>query len=97
MGPSRHLGRRSPFGRTCGLTRARGPLSVPLIMVFGPIYITNSSTASAADAPETAEFSISYTDASGIITPEQAGLFNATMAGGLEDGVSWIPLRTLGL
>ncbi|TAP38776.1 ABC transporter permease [Arthrobacter sp. S39] len=74
-----------------------GTLSVPLIMavVFGLIYISNSSTASAADAQEKAEFSISYTDASGLITPEQAGLFKATQAASPEQGVEGVRSGTV--
>ncbi|MDF9277399.1 ABC transporter permease [Arthrobacter sp. EH-1B-1] len=67
-----------------------GTLSVPLIMavVFGLIFISNSATASAADAQESAEFSISYTDASGLITPEQAAAFGAEEAASPEEGVN---------
>ncbi|MCO4273839.1 ABC transporter permease [Pseudarthrobacter sp. HLT3-5] len=66
-----------------------GTLAVPVIMavIFILIYISNSSTASAADAQENAQFSISYTDASGLITPEQAELFKATQAASPEQGV----------
>lgn len=67
-----------------------GTLSVPLIMavVFGLIFISNSATESAADAQENAEYSISYTDASGLITPEQAAAFGATPAASSQEGVS---------
>ncbi|WDF35099.1 ABC transporter permease (plasmid) [Arthrobacter agilis] len=60
-----------------------GTLSVPLIMgiAIALIYLSNSTTAATADAQRDAEFSIAYTDASGLITAEQAGLFGAEPAG----------------
>ncbi|MFF1252655.1 ABC transporter permease [Pseudarthrobacter sp. NPDC058329] len=79
------------FVRT--ITKARfwvGTLSVPLIMavVFGLIFVSNSATASASDAQESAEFSISYRDASGLITPEQAAVFGANPAASPQEGIS---------
>lgn len=78
------------FLRTIGKTRFWvGTLSVPLIMavVFGLIYISNSSTAAASDAQEKAEFSIAYTDDSGLITPDLAGALGATPATSPADGI----------
>lgn len=74
-----------------------GTLSVPLIMavVFGLIFISNNATASAADAQESAAFSISYTDASGLITPEQAAAFRATKASSTTAGMSAVQSGTL--
>lgn len=78
------------FFRT--ISKARfwiGTLSVPLIMavVFGLIFVSNSSTAAASDAQEKAEFSIAYTDASGLITPDQAAALGAEPAASPEEGV----------
>lgn len=74
-----------------------GTLSVPLIMavVFGLIYISNTSTASAADAQESAQFSISYTNASGLITPEQAAAFKAEKAASADAGVEAVKAGTV--
>lgn len=74
-----------------------GTLAVPVIMavIFVLIYISNSSTASAADAQENAQFSISYTDASGLITPDQAGLFKATRAASPEKGIEAVRAGTV--
>ncbi|WP_104044862.1 ABC transporter permease [Arthrobacter sp. ZGTC412] len=79
------------FFRTVGKKRFWiGTLAVPFIMavVFGLLYASNTATDSAADAQKSAEFSISYTDASGLITPEQAGVFGATTAASAEEGLS---------
>lgn len=78
------------FLRTISKTRFWvGTLSVPLIMavVFGLIYISNSSTAAASDAQEKAEFSITYTDDSGLITPDLAAALGATPATSPADGI----------
>ena len=57
-----------------------GTLSVPLIIavVFGLIFLSNTTTDTAAAAQKSAQFSISYTDASGLITAADAALFGAT-------------------
>jgi ABC-2 type transport system permease protein len=67
-----------------------GTLAVPVIMgiVFGLIFISNSSTANASDAQKNARFSISYTDASGLITPDTAAAFGATPAASEQAGVA---------
>ncbi|SFU11268.1 ABC transporter permease [Arthrobacter sp. ov118] len=46
-------------------------LAIPVVMaiVFGLVYLSNSSTAASADAQKTAAVSFTYTDASGLITP----------------------------
>lgn len=74
-----------------------GTLSVPLIMavVFGLIFLSNSATARAADEQQSAAFSISYTDASGLITPEQAAAFRASKAGSPNEGMSAVQSGTL--
>jgi ABC-2 type transport system permease protein len=65
-----------------------GTLAVPFIMaiVFGLLFASNTATDSAADAQKNAQFTISYTDASGLITPEQAAAFGATTAPSPEEG-----------
>lgn len=65
-----------------------GTLAVPFIMaiVFGLLYASNTATDTAADAQKSAQFTISYTDASGLITPEQAAAFGATTASSPEEG-----------
>lgn len=67
-----------------------GTLSVPLIMgvVIALIYLSNSTTAAAADAQRDAEFSIGYTEASGLITTEQAGAFGATIADSEDQAIT---------
>ncbi|GAP54248.1 ABC transporter permease [Arthrobacter sp. 92] len=66
-----------------------GTLSVPIIMavVFGMIYLSNTSTSSAADAQKNAQFTISFTDASGLITPGSAAAFGAVPAASPEEGI----------
>lgn len=56
-----------------------GTLSVPVIMavVFGLVFLSNTTTDTASQAQKSAQFSIAYTDASGLITAESAGLFGA--------------------
>lgn len=75
------------------ITKARfwiGTLSVPLIMgvVIAMIYLSNSTTAATAEAQRDAEFTIAYTDASGLITPEQADLFGAEPAASGEEAIA---------
>ncbi|MDN4609568.1 ABC transporter permease [Arthrobacter burdickii] len=67
-----------------------GTLTVPLIMgiAIALIYLSNSTTEATADAQREAEFSIAYTDASGLITPEQAALFNAESAASGEEAIA---------
>ncbi|MFF1253003.1 hypothetical protein ACFVYC_10990 [Pseudarthrobacter sp. NPDC058329] len=79
------------FFRTIGKKRFWiGTLAVPFIMavVFGLLYASNTATDSAADAQKSAEFTISYTDASGLITPEQGAVFGATTAASAAAGLS---------
>ena len=78
------------FVRT--VTKARfwiGTLSVPVIMavVFGMIFLSNTSTSSAAEAQKNAQFSISYRDASGLITPADAAAFGAVPADSSDAGI----------
>jgi len=49
-------------------------LSIPVVMaiVFALIYLSNSSTAASEDAQKTAAMSFTYTDDSGLITPDIA-------------------------
>jgi ABC-2 type transport system permease protein len=67
-----------------------GTLAVPIVMgiVIGLIYLSNSSTSAAADAQGDAEFSLSYTDASGLITPEQAAAFGAEPAASEKESIT---------
>jgi ABC-2 type transport system permease protein len=64
-------------------------LAVPLIMavVFALIYVSNTATASASDAQETARFSVAYSDKSGLITAEQAASFSANKMASVSDGI----------
>ena len=78
------------FVRT--VTKARfwiGTLSVPVIMavVFGMIFLSNTSTSSAAEAQKNAQFSISYRDSSGLITPADAAAFGAVPADSSDAGI----------
>lgn len=78
------------FLRTITKTRFWiGTLSVPLIMaiVFGLIFVSNTTTEAASDAQGSAELSLTYSDASGLITPEQAAAFGAKPAASPEDGI----------
>ncbi|MEC5180946.1 ABC transporter permease [Arthrobacter sp. CG_A4] len=49
-------------------------LSIPVVIaiVFALVFLSNSSTAASADAQKTAAVSFTYTDGSGLITPEIA-------------------------
>jgi ABC-2 type transport system permease protein len=64
-------------------------LAVPLMLavVFGLLYLSGSASDTAADAQKSAEFTISYADASGLITPDQARIFGASKAPSAEEGV----------
>ncbi|CAN7524718.1 ABC transporter permease [Arthrobacter sp. LjRoot14] len=66
-----------------------GTLSVPVIMavVFGMIFLSNTSTSTAAEAQKNAQFSISYLDASGLITPADAAAFGAVPAASSDAGI----------
>jgi ABC-2 type transport system permease protein len=74
-----------------------GTLAVPFIMavVFGLLFASNSATDTASDAQKSAEFTISYTDASGLITPGQAALFHATRADSPADGIQAVQSGTV--
>lgn len=74
------------------ITKARfwiGTLAVPIVMaiVFGMIFLSNTSTSSAADAQKNAQFTISYLDASGLITAADAAAFGAVAAGSADAGI----------
>jgi len=78
------------FVRT--VTKARfwiGTLSVPVIMavVFGLIFLSNTSTRTAAEAQQNARFSISYLDASGLVTPGVAAAFGAVAVPSSDAGI----------
>jgi ABC-2 type transport system permease protein len=64
-------------------------LSVPVLMavVFGMIFLSNTSTSTAAEAQKNAQFSISYRDASGLITPADAAVFGAVPAASSEAAI----------
>ena len=66
-----------------------GTLAVPVIMaiVFGLIFLSNSTTDTAAQSQKSAQFTISYTDASGLITAGDAALFGARTAGSPDAGI----------
>jgi ABC-2 type transport system permease protein len=72
-------------------------LAVPLMLavVFGLLYLSRSATDTAADAQKSAEFTISYADASGLITPEQAKVFRATRAPSPEEGIRAVQAGTI--
>jgi ABC-2 type transport system permease protein len=86
------------FFRT--ITKSRfwiGTLSVPVVLgiVIALIYLSNSSTSAATDAQGDAQFSISYTDASGLITPEQAAAFGAEPAPAQEQAITAVRNESL--
>lgn len=66
-----------------------GTLSVPVIMaiVFAMIFLSNTSTSSAADAQKNAQFTIAYLDASGLVTPDDAAAFGARPAVSADAGI----------
>ncbi|CAI3793639.1 ABC transporter permease [Pseudarthrobacter sp. MM222] len=66
-----------------------GTLSVPVVMavVFGLIFLSNTTTDTASQAQSSAEFTLSYTDASGLITPQDAALFGARPAESAAAGI----------
>lgn len=66
-----------------------GTLSVPVVMaiVFLLIFASNSATSNTAAAQKDAKFTISYTDASGLITAADAELFNAKPAESVRSGI----------
>ncbi|MDQ0851409.1 ABC-2 type transport system permease protein [Arthrobacter sp. B3I9] len=74
-----------------------GTLSVPVIMavVFGLIYLSNTTTDTASEAQKSAQFSIAYTDASGLITAEEAALFGARPAETPDAGLQGVQAGTL--
>lgn len=74
-----------------------GTLAVPLMIavVFGLLYISDAATDTAADAQKSAEFTISYTDASGLIAPEQARAFRASTAPSPEEGIRAVQSGTV--
>jgi ABC-2 type transport system permease protein len=74
-----------------------GTLAVPVIMaiVFGLIFLSNTTTDTAAEAQKSAQFTISYTDASGLITPEDAALFGARPADSSDAGIRAVQSGTV--
>ncbi|MGY2743509.1 ABC transporter permease [Pseudarthrobacter sp. O4] len=74
-----------------------GTLAVPVIMavVFGLIFLSNSTTDTASEAQKSAQLSIAYTDASGLITAENAALFGARPAGSPDAGLRAVQSRTV--
>ena len=57
-------------------------LSIPVVMaiVFALVYLSNSSTAATEDALKTAAVTFTYTDYSGLITPDIATAMGGTKA-----------------
>jgi ABC-2 type transport system permease protein len=74
-----------------------GTLSVPIIMavVFGLIFLSNTTTDTASQAQSSAEFTLSYTDASGLITPQDAALFGARPAESAGAGIQDVQSGTV--
>jgi ABC-2 type transport system permease protein len=66
-----------------------GTLAVPLVaaIAFALIYVSNSSTSQSEEAQKQSRFSIAYTDASGLITAENAAAFGATEAPSTQAGI----------
>jgi ABC-2 type transport system permease protein len=66
-----------------------GTLSVPVIMaiVFGLIFLSNTSTSTAAEAQKNAQFSITYLDDSGLITTGVAAAFGAVPVPSSDVGI----------
>jgi ABC-2 type transport system permease protein len=66
-----------------------GTLSVPVIMaiVFGMIFLSNTSTSTAAEAQKNAQFSITYLDDSGLITTGVAAAFGAVPVPSSDVGI----------
>ena len=98
--PHHNLGTVLSFEFIRTVTKRRfwiGTLSVPLIIavVFGLIFLSNTTTGSAAAAQSSAQFSISYTDASGLITPADAALFGATAADSPDAGIAAVQSGTV--
>ena len=90
--PHHNLGTVLSFEFIRTVTKGRfwiGTLSVPVIIavVFGLIFLSNTTTDTAAEAQKSAQFSISYTDASGLITAADAAVFGATPAGSPDAGI----------
>ena len=86
------------FART--VTKRRfwiGTLSVPVILavVFGLIFLSNTTTDTASQAQSSAEFTLSYTDASGLIKPQDAALFGARPAESAAAGIHAVQSGTL--
>ncbi|MDJ0352441.1 ABC transporter permease [Pseudarthrobacter sp. PH31-O2] len=57
-------------------------LAIPVVLaiVFALVFLSNSSTAASADAQKTATVSFTYSDASGLITPQIATAMGGTKA-----------------
>ena len=74
-----------------------GTLSVPVIMavVFGLITLSNTTTDTASEAQKSAQFSIAYTDDSGLITPQDAAIFGARPAETADAGRHAVQAGTL--
>lgn len=74
-----------------------GTLAVPVIMaiVFGLIVLSNTTTDTAAEAQKSAQFSISYTDASGLVTAGDAALFGARPADSPDAGIRAVQSGTV--
>jgi ABC-2 type transport system permease protein len=81
----RNLGTVIGFEFIRTITKRRfwiGTLAVPVMIavVFGLIFLSNSTTDTAAEAQKNAQFTIAYTDASGLIGPGVAAAFGARPA-----------------
>lgn len=74
-----------------------GTLAVPVVIavVFGLIFLSNTTTDTASAAQKRAQFSISYTDASGLITAQDAAAFGARPAESPDAGIRAVQSGTV--
>ena len=74
-----------------------GTLAVPVMIavVFGLIFLSNTTTDTASEAQKSAQFSVSYTDASGLITAQDAALFGARLAESPDAGIRAVQSGTV--
>jgi ABC-2 type transport system permease protein len=72
-------------------------LAIPLVIAvaFLLIFLSNSATTASEEAQKNAEFSISYIDNSGLVTPQQASVFGATPAASSEEGIRAVQSGTV--
>ena len=98
--PQRNLGTVIGFEFIRTVTKRRfwiGTLAVPVMIaiVFGLIFLSNSTTDTAAEAQKNAQFTISFTDASGLINAEVAAVFGARTADSPDAGIRAVQSRAV--